>query len=403
MGGIETNIARICGVLHSELNIYILNISSKSHISIENAIGEYAEIINYRDVSIMPQAFVSKYSAVNHCLPVSEAKLKRKIDHLDYVIAVDSETNIMGMDVAIKYNSKFLTSSFHALEYVWENGFYFRVVQKDIVRKISRSNIYFMNEVVKKTTIESLNIEDNNENIIPIAVDLTRYRNCKPNFTSNRISSVGRLVDFKPWHELVIRNIDKINDVTKRTYEYHIYGDGPLRSTLEELAKQQRSTIRFHGTADYGELPEIFDNSFIFIGGATAIIEAAAAGLPSIIGTGDYYNNKCYGFLIDYDNFLSGEEFEGGKYYSFVELVAYIDGLSREKYFEFSARNIHHSNRFDLSRNASRLLEFARRAERIDRGVEYSKLRYFISNMTWLIFNRLGILKDRAKRYTLVW
>jgi glycosyltransferase involved in cell wall biosynthesis len=399
MGGIETYITRLCYFLRNDYSLYVLNLTSKvdSHLFLE--ISKNAKIINFIDITSYKAFARWNFSAINHSLPINFSMLDEVMHNIDFVHSVDSETNMVGAEVSRHYNAKFITSSYHPMEYVWDNKFYFRQVQKKLIQNIDITNIFYMNEAVKKETIDFLNIKDESDNIIPLGVNLKVYEKCTPSFGSNKIVSIGRLASFKTYNEIMIKNIDRINENNGKNFEYHIYGDGILKDELIILAKQQKSKIVFHGGVDYEKLPNIFNDTFIFVGVGTTIIESSSAGVPSIIGIGDYNAEACYGFFSQYDNYLLGEICTDCDIISFEEIFNDICKIDQKDYLKLSEKHRNKAKRFNIEFVAKDLVIFFNKSSSGDFNVKHSKLRYFFSNLTWLFLNRFRILNDRSARY----
>ena len=399
IGGIETYITRLSFLLKKEYNLYILNLSSKVDLALENQLLQNVVIINFKEISIFKQFSKCNLSAINHSLSIDFKKLNKLVNSIDIIHCVDSETNIVGVEISKYYDSKLTTSSYHPMEYVWDNNFYFRKIQKNIIKNIYTSNIYYMNEAVKEATLNSLMITDKTNNIIPLGVNIDKYYQCKPDFKSNKIISVGRLTHFKTYNELMIKNIDRINKQYNKNFEYHIYGDGVLKDRLRALAKKQTSKIVFHGTVNYDRLPEIFSDAFVFIGVGTSIIESSAAGLPTVIGTGDFKKELVYGLFCEYDNYLVGEECSDCTLSSLVDIFGDLCKMSKEDYYSLSNKHKSRAAGFNIKNIIKILISFFENSSNDDMSIKYSKIYYFISNTIWLISNKLKLLNDREYRY----
>ncbi len=307
IGGIETYVSRLSLHLKKHFDIYVLVLTTKCDGGLFEKVSQNSKLIFFQDVAKYQFLARLNYSAISHSLPIDFNRLKEAIPYLDAIHSVDSETTIAALSISDHYRTNLVISSYHPREYVWGNKFYFRFIQKMLVSKLCPSNIFYMNEAVKGETVNHLGISGREGDIIPLGVDLATYKDCQPSFKSDRIVSVGRLVDFKTYNEVVIKNIDRINERCSRNFEFHIYGEGPLRGGLEQLAAEQRSKIVFHGSVEYQQLPEVFMDTFVFVGVGTSIIESSAAGVPSVIGSGDYNSEESYGLFCDHDNYLVGE------------------------------------------------------------------------------------------------
>jgi len=402
IGGIETYISRLTIHLKKHYDIYVLVITDKVNVGLFDVINQNANVIFFKDVARFKSLAKLNYSAISHSLSLDFKLLEKLLPNLDVIHSVDSETSIMALDIAKNYNANLVISTYHPLEFVWENGFYFRAIQKNLVREMCPSNIFYMNEAVKLETVNHLGVNDRDNDIIPLGVDLSIYRNCEPNFKSNKIVSIGRLVDFKTYNEAIIKNLDLINERCNRDFEFHIYGDGPLRLDLEQLAVNQKSKIVFHGGVEYQRLPRIFEDAFVFVGVGTTIIEASAAGVPSILGTGDFSSMSSYGFFSDNDNYLVGEKCQNGITTPFIDLFEDICSCDHDAYLKISEYHRLKAGRFDILEVSKMFAKELDSQSEIEITLDYSRFRYFISNLCWLSTNFLGFRKDRKSRYNMV-
>jgi len=131
--------------------------------------------------------------------------------------------------------------------------------------------------------------------------------------------SVANLVPYKDYFS-VISVLKKIKDKGYKFY-YLIFGEGPLRTQIEEKIIEYGLTyhIKMFGNVPnmqyYFQLADIFIHSSKGEGCSNAILEAMAAGLPIIAsntgGTCEIVTNK-NGFLFEYKN--SKELFDKLKY-----------------------------------------------------------------------------------------
>jgi len=402
IGGIETYISRLTIHLKQHFDIYVLVLTTKRSGGLFEKVAKNSKVIFFQDVTKYKLLATLDYSALNHSLPIDFNQLEKVLPHLDAIHSVDSETTIAALTISNHYRANLLISSYHPREYVWGNKFYFRSVQKALVRKLCPSNIFYMNEAVKRETVNHLIINGREGDIIPLGVDLATYKTCQPSFKSNKIVSVGRLVDFKTYNEVIIKNMDRINERCSRNFEFHIYGEGPLRRGLEQLAAKQKSEIVFHGSVEYQRLPEIFMDTFVFVGVGTSIIESSAAGIPSVIGTGNYNTEESYGLFCDHDNYLVGEACYDCNTIPFLKLFVDLCNSDQETYSLLSERHRQKAERFEIEKICEKLIEVLDREHPNIIELEYSRLRYFSSNICWLVANQVGLIKDRKSRYNMV-
>ncbi|MDP3927433.1 MAG: glycosyltransferase, partial [Bacteroidota bacterium] len=120
------------------------------------------------------------------------------------------------------------------------------------------------------------------------------------NPTSSRIISIGNLVGFKTYNMHVIHALPKLIEIYP-AITYDIYGLGPNEEFLRGLVKKLHlnDVVRFHGEVEYSKMENILRNSSIFIGSGTAILEAAALGVPAIIGIESIEEPLTYGYISE--------------------------------------------------------------------------------------------------------
>jgi glycosyltransferase involved in cell wall biosynthesis len=105
-----------------------------------------------------------------------------------------------------------------------------------------------------------------------------------------KVFCVGRMSKEKG-HIYLVRAFKKVLDITSKSVELHMVGDGPERNRLESEAKHLGigSSVHFHGYIKRGsELFSLLDEAHLFImpslteGMGRCLIEAMARGLPCI-------------------------------------------------------------------------------------------------------------------------
>ena len=116
-----------------------------------------------------------------------------------------------------------------------------------------------------------------------------------PDLTSERILTIARLVDKKGVADSITA-FAEAQDVLRGTWQYDIVGDGPLLSTLHELAKRLGvgHLVQFRGFLSRPETIEALLGASVFVlasrtapngdteGTPVSIIEAATLGMPVV-------------------------------------------------------------------------------------------------------------------------
>jgi 1,2-diacylglycerol 3-alpha-glucosyltransferase len=168
--------------------------------------------------------------------------------------------------------------------------------------------VVFFNEISRNNYAEFFSKDFSVSSIVPIGIDLPSSEKNAFNCESFRIVSIGSLVDFKTYNEHIIRSLPSLIKSVPYLH-YDIYGTGPQENFLKDLATKLgvEGVVRFHGEIEYSRLPNALDNSALFVGSGTALIEAAAMGVPALIGIESIKTSDTYGFISDIDGFSYNE------------------------------------------------------------------------------------------------
>jgi glycosyltransferase involved in cell wall biosynthesis len=135
-----------------------------------------------------------------------------------------------------------------------------------------------------------LGARDERASVLPMGADVDGFRAGAQGVAQvpGRILFVGRLVEKKGVAVL----FDALRGLDPATYNVHIAGDGPLRSTLEDAA--QGLPVSFLGAVHRGELAREFGSASVVVfpsvpaasgdqdGLPVALLEALAVGRPVI-------------------------------------------------------------------------------------------------------------------------
>jgi hypothetical protein len=115
------------------------------------------------------------------------------------------------------------------------------------------------------------------------------------------IVSVGRL---EPMKEYNIYMIDIIHKLRKAglSVTWTVYGEGsltgPMNRKINELGLNE--VIRLKGRLKYTDFAAVMQDAYLFVGGGTAIIEAAYCGVPGIMTLAFDTSGYTYGPLFKY-------------------------------------------------------------------------------------------------------
>ena len=181
---------------------------------------------------------------------------------------------------------------------LWFVSFLEKLVYKnaDKIMLTSFGNREFLRERLK---LLSLQIE-----VIPNYIDINLFKPMNIERQRNRICFVGRLSKEKNLFNL-------LKAVSNLNVKLVIFGSGPLRNNLENLAKKLNSQIKFKGNIPNRQLPEELSKNGLFIlpslyeGNPKVLLEAMACGLPcigtNVEGIKEIIKHKENGYLCNID------------------------------------------------------------------------------------------------------
>ena len=397
IGGIETYIARLSKHLADDLKVSVLILSKKGSKNLIDEVQKYADVYFLNDyVKIYGLSKINS-SYFNVLIPIDYARLYSNIGDLDYIHAVDSLCNVVGLEfLKLNNNIRLTTGVYHSQEYLWKTNHYFRKVQRNLFLTFPNRNILNCNE--KTINDLSLHLSKNfiGSPVIPIGIDIINYKNSNPSFRSNKIISIGRLVDFKTYNKHIIQELDDIN-LDGYELEYHIYGDGSEKEELQKIAMSKKSKIFFHGTIEYQDMPKVLNDAFVFIGSGTAIIEASAAGIPSIIGIESEDHPLTYGLFSNLSGYSYNENDLDIPKIAISELIIDLKRKSQNSYLDISNQHRNKAEEFSIFKSKNKFPIFLLEAKKLQ--FSYNRLHYKISLFYWLLLNTLRIKDDKKTRY----
>lgn len=276
--------------------------------------------------------------------------------------------------------------------------YYLKSALKICNDNIPDSNVMFYNDALLDVYRRDFGIYLGVNNVFPLGViDSMLSSPTKGEGNANgkevlRICSVGRIVDFKTYNFWMPELIHKLNASGYRI-DYDIYGDGRERGRLLDIIK---SNSFIHTTVkepfNYSDFKKIVSHYDIFIGSGTAIIEAAALGVPSIIGIERINEAKTYGFITDVPGFTYNEDFLYSKVDVRDKIVSYVE-MSNHERTELSLSHIRKSKIFSIENCNRNIIEVNRSAQPV--GLELG-MNLFRAVFSYL-YSLLEYSRNRSK------
>lgn len=398
IGGIETFIVRAAKKLSNDIRFTLLIMSDAVNPKLLEEFKIYGEVIFLKDLLKIK---LTNYAIVRTILPLNESIVKSKLSHINVIHASCSFSIALMRRLSQLLNNKVIESVgvYHSREFLWgDKNNSMRAKQLSIFNEIPEKNVVFMNDYTARLYSEVFN--KNYTIALPIGIDTTKYNICKPDFNSCRIVSIGRLVDFKTYNKHMIKALHalkKYNNV--KSFIFEIYGDGEEMVELKALAKNMGVETTFYGKLDYALMPSILDGAFLFVGCGTAIVEASAAGVPSIIGVESMQEPLSHGFLTQTQGLSFQEKGLNLKTYTYTELLNKLNSLTQHEYEFLSNEHRVRADTFSLQNMERVLSSYYMELEPIKFHNVQLGYSYLLNTFVWLIKNKLNLSKERNTMY----
>jgi len=199
---------------------------------------------------------------------------------------------------------------YHQNEFMYDPaGLPFPAQAQRLFATLPAENVVFFNEVVRNHYADFFARDYGRAPIVPIGIELapTPARESAPE--ERLIVSIGNLVDFKTYNRHVIEMLPQlVRSVGQLRYD--IYGDGPEEPALRSLAARLGVAphVSFLGRLPYAQFRDVVSPATVFVGSGTALIEAAALGVPALIGIESNPHQTSYGLISHVPGLTYNEE-----------------------------------------------------------------------------------------------
>lgn len=316
MGGIETLYSRIAKSSAFRCKFLFLCEKQDCNDELLRELALNANVYFYSELLSSTKAKL----AVNKPIPVKllfglDKQALYRIGSIDVVHVTEGLGILLAHQLLKKLNLDvpITVGLYHQKEFIWGDINrlpYFERVNRKVFELLPSENILFFNESVFESYTKRLHGGLDRAKLFPLGVDFDSSA-VPPVVCSGstlRIVSIGRLTDFKTYN---LWMIDVVADLISKGYDvkYDIYGDGPVRKTIEnKLSARRDLPIELKGTLAYSEFKSTLSGYDIFVGSGTAIVEAAANGIPSIIGIESIEKPISYGFFSNIPGFSYNEQ-----------------------------------------------------------------------------------------------
>ena len=320
VGGIETFFMRMAKERHRlglHTTILLLSLPHESNPELLNEMKKYANVLFPDDIFLNLGKFTRRLPLL---VPVKKRALERILENVDQIHASDGMHALVGYRLSNMLNKNIIVTVgfYHYIKFLWGGdnvAWHEKVNRKFIFDFLPEKSLLFFSEGNRQLYIKHKRKKLTDANTFRLGV--IDKKDIKVSGEVNlpiKIVAIGRLVDFKTYNFYMIKVLKNLK--TKGfNVQFDIYGDGPLKAQIaDEINKAGLSeSIHLKGTLDYLKFDETVSNYNLFIGSGTAIIQAAALGLPSIVGVENVIEAETYGYFSNvnqYEYNLKGLDLE---------------------------------------------------------------------------------------------
>ena len=320
VGGIETFFMRMAKERHRlglHTSILLLSLPYESDPELLNEMKKYANVLFPDDIFLNFGKFTRRLPLL---VPVKKRALERALKSVDQIHASDGMHALLGYRLSnmLNKNITITVGFYHYIKFLWGGdnvAWHEKVNRRFIFDFLPEESLLLFSEGNRQLYIKHKRKKLTDANTFRLGV--IDKKNIKASGEVNlpiKIVAIGRLVDFKTYNFYMIKVLKNLK--TKGfNVQFDIYGDGPLKAQIaDEINKAGLSdSIHLKGTLDYLKFDETVSNYNLFIGSGTAIIQAAALGLPSIVGVENVIEAETYGYFSDvnqYEYNLKGLDLE---------------------------------------------------------------------------------------------
>lgn len=364
LGGIETFFVRLAKQFESNnirLNFLFL-FSEGGSEELKGELSKHANIFYWDDLCLF--GTVTGFAArAKLFMPLKSEKLKEYFSSCEVVHVSCALTYFSAMRVFAALNAtvKIVFGVYHSNELAWGKNDV-PVYEKYFRKFIFGHNnllLLFFNDASKAITLEANEVTDVVSRTFPLGVELPLLprKSLLKIENSLRIVSVGRLTEFKTYN---IFMLGVVSDLVRKGFniQYDIYGSGPLREKMasEILKLDLKDKVLLHGDLSYALLDSTLRKYDVFIGSGTALLHAAANGVPCITAIENESSAKTYGFFSD----LQGADYhEQHSTYEKKNIKDVLDSFSNMDDGErimLSEQHVNKSSMFSIEACASNFL-----------------------------------------------
>lgn len=347
---------------------------------------------------------LSKSATIHAGLGILLHRMRRSQIEFDFIYAFELYSLIIASTLArwVYPRARLCTGVYHTLEFCWNDhaNFLSRRSSK-LLLSFPQPNVFFMNESVRERHQRNLKVKFARSPLAPIGIQPPAPWSQGYSSGLVRIISVGRITDFKTYNFLMIPVIESLI-ACGLDVQYDIYGDGELKNQLVSQIANSRAAhcIRWHGSLPYQDLHKVFAAADLFVGNGTAVVEAAATGLPCVLAVENEKQPVCFGFFTDPAELHLGEQSDRYKKFSLQDCIQRYTAMSFDEREHLSQAHRQRASQLSISSANDHWLNALNKSVWFQPEYGLLNLIQVTAYLIWVQLRiRLGFLNPLAHRY----
>ena len=269
-----------------------------------------------------------------------------------------------------------------------------------ILKELGPKHIVFFNEDNIKSYSRFFSIDYTKSLLVPIGIQLPSALGSFGSHKTLKIISIGNLYKFKMYNLHIVNLMPQLLSINPN-FTYEIYGEGELKKDLSTLITELNlgKNVFLKGNIPYQEFSTVVKDAFLFVGSGTAILEASALGIPSIIGIESTESAITYGFLSDISGFSYNEYDRTRQTVPILQLIKKI-AIDSQAWDKTSKECIEKAKEFSIEKTFDGFVDLDSRNIPVDLNIfsTYNNIKLFVSFFTLGLKQYMHIDNSFSKR-----
>ena len=288
----------------------VLILMDKISTDLKKQLDQVADVYLLKDFINYPFKWAARSQLGIFC-PVNINKLSAIIHFYGPHVHVMGVFGLLFATQYIKKSNaeiKLTAGIYQQYEFMFNSKSFLAQFSQKLFKNLGSKNTIFFNEATIKSHSKFFGTDYSHAPLVPVGIELPQKNSIKGGVQSYKIVSIGNLYRFKTYNLHIVNLMPELLKINK-SFTYEIYGEGELEQEIKILIQRLglEKKVFLKGRIPYSQFSEVLDGAFVFVGSGTAIVEASALGIPSVIGIESSLEPVTYGYLSDVQGFSYNE------------------------------------------------------------------------------------------------